>query len=61
LTRTHDKRPLAASAWIAGLVLLAIVGCSVKRAGPDVMAKVNGRNITRSEVEKYYETQPGAG
>ena len=57
MTRTHDKRPLAASAWIAGLVLLAIVGCSVKRAGPDVMAKVNGRNITRSEVEKYYENQ----
>ena len=41
------------------LVLVALtlaVGCKGKTAG-DVMAKVNGRNITNAEVEKYYSNQ----
>lgn len=40
-------------------VLLALVvaaGCKGKQ-GADVMAKVNGRNITNVEVEKYYSNQ----
>ncbi len=40
-------------------VLFALVvaaGCKGKQSG-DVMAKVNGRNITNAEVEKYYSNQ----
>jgi peptidyl-prolyl cis-trans isomerase SurA len=40
----------------AFLVLIALLGCSSK-PGPDVMAKVNGKSILRSEVDKYYATQ----
>jgi len=38
-------------------MLLASVGCSNKEVGSDVMATVNGRKITRTEVQKYYDTQ----
>jgi peptidyl-prolyl cis-trans isomerase SurA len=37
--------------------LLTLVGCSQKSPGPDVMARVNGRDITQAEVQKYYENQ----
>jgi peptidyl-prolyl cis-trans isomerase SurA len=33
------------------------VGCANKEAGPDVMATVNGRKITRVEVQKYFDNQ----
>lgn len=37
------------------LILAALFfGCSGKNAGTDVMAKVNGRKIMASDVEKYY-------
>jgi peptidyl-prolyl cis-trans isomerase SurA len=39
------------------LVLLAGVACSSKPTGEDVMATVNGRKITRTEVQKYYDNQ----
>lgn len=32
-------------------------GCRSSEHGADVMAKVNGRNINRAEVDKYYENQ----
>ena len=32
-------------------------GCRGKGGGADVVAKVNGRSITRGEVDKYYENQ----
>ncbi|MFB3916989.1 MAG: SurA N-terminal domain-containing protein [Terriglobales bacterium] len=38
------------------LVFSVLLGCQSKQAG-DVMAKVNGRKIMRSEVEKYYQNQ----
>src|SRR3974390_2846819 len=41
----------------AFLLLLGGSSCTPKQAGPDVMATVNGRNITRTEVEKYYNNQ----
>jgi peptidyl-prolyl cis-trans isomerase SurA len=32
-------------------------GCGSSEHGADVMAKVNGRSISRAEVDKYYENQ----
>ncbi|PYY00182.1 MAG: peptidylprolyl isomerase, partial [Acidobacteria bacterium] len=40
------------------LILCAIFsGCGDSQHGSDMMAKVNGRAISRSEVEKYYQNQ----
>ena len=40
------------------LILCAILsGCGDSPHGSDMMAKVNGRAISRSEVEKYYQNQ----
>ncbi len=33
------------------------LGCANKQVGSDVMATVNGRKITRIEVQKYYDNQ----
>jgi len=38
-------------------LLFGLEGCSSKPAGSDMMAKVNGRKIPRSEVERYYNSQ----
>ena len=48
---------LAASPLLALVLLLAGLGCSAKQDGADVMATVNGRKITRTEVGKYYNNQ----
>ena len=45
------------SAVIIGIGLLSSVACSNKEAGADVMATVNGRKITRTEVQKFYDNQ----
>ena len=45
---------LAVSA-VAGAFLL--VACSGGQGGADVWAKVNGRKITKAEVDKYYRNQ----
>ena len=37
--------------------LLLLIGCAGSGAGKDVMAKVNGYKILRSEVDKTYNTQ----
>ncbi len=37
--------------------VLALGGCRSKETGTDIMAKVNGKTITRDEVEKYYKNQ----
>jgi peptidyl-prolyl cis-trans isomerase SurA len=45
--------------WISLIALVGLLiatGCKGKQGG-DVLAKVNGRNITNSEVEKYYSNQ----
>jgi peptidyl-prolyl cis-trans isomerase SurA len=34
-----------------------LAGCGSSQHGADVLAKVNGRTITRAEVDKYYENQ----
>jgi len=44
--------------WLALALALALVGgCRSKETGADIMAKVNGKKITREEVEKYYKNQ----
>ena len=48
---------LAASLSFAAVLLLPGLGCSGKQQAADVMATVNGRKITRTEVEKYYNNQ----
>src|ERR1017187_1392608 len=41
-----------------GLFLAALAGCH-KPPSPDVMATVNGKDIQRSDVEKYYKASLG--
>jgi len=45
------------SALLAVSALLASLGCTNKEVGNDVMATVNGRKITRTEVQKFYDAQ----
>ncbi len=56
--RTASASPViyAMLALAVGLSLLS-GACGSGQAGPDVLAKVNGRKIMRSEVEKYYRNQ----
>src|SRR5947209_2457054 len=43
---------------ISILLFCALIGgCGSSEHGADVMAKVNGRTISRAEVDKYYENQ----
>ncbi len=52
------RRPGTLIASVLLLVSLCWVsGCNRGQSGSDVMAKVNGRKITRSEVDKYYQNQ----
>jgi peptidyl-prolyl cis-trans isomerase SurA len=46
------------SLFVAGaLLLIALSACNRNRSGGDLMASVNGRQIYRSEVDKYYANQ----
>jgi peptidyl-prolyl cis-trans isomerase SurA len=53
--RKSRRLTAALSLLVAGL--LAGVACSNKQVGSDVMATVNGRSITRTEVQKFYDNQ----
>lgn len=58
MERKHNKMwavPASAIITAAVALLLSGVGCSSKQEGADVMATVNGRKITRTEVQKYYD------
>jgi peptidyl-prolyl cis-trans isomerase SurA len=48
---------IAVTLALALVLLLPGLGCSGKQDGADVMARVNGRKISRTEVEKYYNNQ----
>ena len=48
--RSRSKQLLVAMALAAAL---ALGGCRSKETGADIMAKVNGKKITREDVEKY--------
>jgi len=64
-TPYHAVQFVSSRSWriaSAGLLLLALslgltVGCNRNKATADVMARVNGRKILRTEVEKYYRNQ----
>src|SRR5579862_4117154 len=43
---------------VAALCLVGVAGCR-RTHGPDVVATVNGKSITRSEVEDLYQTNLG--
>ncbi|MGH9521242.1 MAG: SurA N-terminal domain-containing protein [Terriglobales bacterium] len=49
--------PQIAAAVLAVAALLLASACSTSSASPDVMAKVNGHKILKSEVDKYYDNQ----
>jgi peptidyl-prolyl cis-trans isomerase SurA len=46
-----------AAAVISATLAAVLIGCASKPDGADVLAKVNGKKILRSEVEKYYTNQ----
>jgi len=51
----HARKVLTAALLAA--TLLALPACQRKGSSPDVMARINGREITRAEVEKYFDNQ----
>jgi peptidyl-prolyl cis-trans isomerase SurA len=51
------SRPTCVWIGIAAACLLMSIGCQKKAANPEVMASVNGHDITRTEVQKYYDNQ----
>jgi peptidyl-prolyl cis-trans isomerase SurA len=58
--KSNHKRTASLVLATASLALIGLfpgLGCSAKQAGADVMATVNGRKITRTEVQKYYDNQ----
>src|SRR6266571_5019087 len=42
---------------LAALALCVVPGCKGRQGGDDVHARVNGRKITRTDVDKYYRSQ----
>ena len=55
--RASNSSRLTAALCIIVAGLMAGVACSNKQVGSDVMATVNGRKITRTEVQKFYDNQ----
>src|SRR6267378_3661599 len=56
----HSEGVKRAAAWLplAAMVLTAAAGCNKEaRHAPDVWAVVNGKEIKREEVDKYYRTR----
>src|SRR5216684_2783749 len=56
----HSRGVKRAAAWLplAAMVFTAAAGCNKEtRHAPDVWAVVNGKEIKRDEVDKYYRTR----
>lgn len=55
----RSKRHFRDIAFLASLMALvfSLAGCPAKERGDDVVARVNGEKILRSEVDKYYNNQ----
>jgi len=51
-------RHFVVSILASGLIVAALAGCH-RPPSPDVMATVNGKDIMRSDVEKYYKASLG--
>ncbi len=56
MIRTHDGLSKVGPVVIV-LCFISLVACNRGQTAADVMAKVNGRKILRSEVDKYYANQ----
>ena len=54
-----QRRRFVAQVLSSGLLLTVMAGCH-HAPSPDVMATVNGKEIMRTEVEKYYQASLGA-
>lgn len=52
------QRHLVIPVLSSGLLIAALAGCH-NAPSPDVMATVNGKNIMRADVEKYYKASLG--
>jgi peptidyl-prolyl cis-trans isomerase SurA len=55
LRRSHIPTSLAVA---AGLALFSLMGCH-RQPSPEVMATVNGKEILRADLEKYYQASLG--
>lgn len=56
----HSKGVKRAAAWlpVAAMTFAAVTGCNKQtQHAPDVWAVVNGKEIKREEVDKYYRTR----
>ena len=56
--RFFQRRSFAFFALSSGLLIAAVAGCH-RSPSPDVMATVNGKEILRADVEKYYKASLG--
>lgn len=54
---TNSKLRVFLAALLVGVLLFLLSGCKGSQPGQDVVAKVNGKEIYRSEVDKYYKEQ----
>jgi len=59
MRRTSGRAPRAAAVWpLAAMLLSVLAGCKQQEHhAPDVWAVVNGTEIKRDEVEKYYRSR----
>jgi peptidyl-prolyl cis-trans isomerase SurA len=55
--KTNSRFRLFLTVPLAVPLLAVSLGCGTKMAGDDVAATVDGRKITRADLEKYYENQ----
>jgi peptidyl-prolyl cis-trans isomerase SurA len=55
--KTKSRFRLFLTVLLAVPLLAVSLGCGTKMAGDDVAATVDGRKITRADLEKYYENQ----
>jgi len=55
--KTNSRFRLFLIVLLAVPLLAVSLGCGTKLAGDDVAATVDGRKITRADLEKYYENQ----
>ena len=57
MNRNHRALLQGALALVAIAVVSFTAACNSSTTSPDVMAKVNGHKIMRTEVDKYYDNQ----
>jgi peptidyl-prolyl cis-trans isomerase SurA len=55
--KTNSRFRLFLTVLLAVPLLAVSLGCGTKMAGDDVAATVDGRKITRADLDKYYENQ----